>query len=105
MKKNRPAWQLNVLCTEDKINELEAIIFKETTTIGIRRLKYERDILPREIKTVSTILGEGQVKVCRLGDITKAYPEYDSVVKLCKSTGKSFDEAYRELKREAEGGK
>jgi hypothetical protein len=105
MKKNRPAWQLNVLCTEDKINELEAIIFKETTTIGIRRLKYERDILPREIKTVSTSLGEGQVKVCRLGDITKAYPEYDSVVKLCKSTGKSFDEAYRELKREAEGGK
>ena len=37
MKKNRPAYLLNVLCDEEKRKELETIIFKETSTIGIRR--------------------------------------------------------------------
>ena len=36
MKKNRPAWELTVICREDKAEELEQIIFTETTTIGIR---------------------------------------------------------------------
>ena len=36
MKKNRPAWELTVICGEDKAEELEQIIFTETTTIGIR---------------------------------------------------------------------
>ncbi|MGN0266239.1 MAG: nickel pincer cofactor biosynthesis protein LarB, partial [Lachnospiraceae bacterium] len=37
MKKNRPAYQLNVICTTDKVDAMEKIIFSETTTIGIRR--------------------------------------------------------------------
>ncbi|MDE6937299.1 MAG: nickel pincer cofactor biosynthesis protein LarC, partial [Lachnospiraceae bacterium] len=39
MKKNRPAYQLNVICKEDSVPEMEEIIFRETTTIGIRRMK------------------------------------------------------------------
>lgn len=50
MKKNRPAYQLNVICSGDTIEELERIIFRETTTIGIRRVAMERTVLPRKIR-------------------------------------------------------
>lgn len=58
MKKNRPAYQLNVICKEEDIEKLEGIIFRETTTIGIRRQKMERSVLKRQVKTVKTSLGE-----------------------------------------------
>ena len=50
MKKNRPAWELTVICREDKAEELEQIIFTETTTIGIREYPLGRSVLDREEK-------------------------------------------------------
>lgn len=43
MKKNRPAYRLSVLCEEKKISELEEILFRETTTIGVRRYRVNRE--------------------------------------------------------------
>ena len=51
MKKNRPAWVLNVICKEEDMETLQNIIFEETTTIGIRYSRMERTILPRETRT------------------------------------------------------
>lgn len=93
MKKNRPAWLLSVLCEEKDITKLENIIFRETTTIGIRRTKMERTVLAREQKTVSTPFGEIQMKVCRHSGETYLYPEYESLVKLCTAQGISYKEA------------
>ena len=45
MKKNRPAWELTVICGEEKAEELEKIIFTETTTIGIREYPLGRSVL------------------------------------------------------------
>ena len=56
MKKNRPAYQLNVICKEEQRESLQNIIFEETTTIGIRILRMERAVLPREIKQITTSL-------------------------------------------------
>lgn len=84
MKKNRPAYQLNVICKEEQIEELQNLIFEHTTTIGIRRVEMERTILEREIRTCETPLGEVRVKVCSLGAGKRVYPEYDSVARLCK---------------------
>lgn len=95
MKKNRPAYQLNVICTEEAVGRMEQIIFEETTTIGIRRTFMERTVLPREIRTVQTSLGEAQVKVCRLGDRERFFPEYSSITALCRKNGKSYQEVYR----------
>ncbi len=94
MKKNRPGYQLNVICMENKLAELEQIIFHETTTLGIRRQKMERSVLEREIRVVKTGAGEARVKVCRLpgGEQEKVYPEYEDVIKLCRLTGKSYQE-------------
>lgn len=93
MKKNRPAWLLSVICREADIQKLEAVIFRETTTIGIRRTKMERTILAREQKTVSTPFGEIQMKVCRHGGETYRYPEYESLARLCREQGISYKEA------------
>ena len=56
MKKNRPAYQINVICKEQDISGLEQIIFRETTTIGIRRVEMERTVLEREQRVDSTSL-------------------------------------------------
>lgn len=49
MKKNRPAYQIQVLCAEEDIAVLEQVLFEETTTIGVRRTPMQRTVLPREI--------------------------------------------------------
>lgn len=100
MKKNRPAYQLNVICSEVDISKLEQIIFEETTTIGIRRQKMERSILKRSQETVKTMLGEARVKVCVIGSQKRYYPEYESVVNLCRMHGKPFGEVYELIVRE-----
>ena len=58
MKKNRPAWILNVICKEEDMETLQNIIFEETTTIGIRYTKMKRTILQREARAVQTPWGE-----------------------------------------------
>ena len=98
MKKNRPAYKLSVLCEEEQIKELDAILFRETTTIGVRRYRVQRDILERRIEEVETPYGPAQVKICTFEGQEMRYPEYESVKKLAKEQGKAFSEVYRELK-------
>lgn len=102
MKKNRPAWILSVLCKEEDRENLEQIIFRETTTIGIRKTEMQRTILAREIRKIDTRLGEVLVKVCRNREKIYFYPEYESLTKLCKKTGLSYREAYEMAVNEAE---
>ena len=84
MKKNRPAWVLNVICKEEDMEMLQNIIFEETTTIGIRYSRMERTILPREMRTLPTPWGEVLAKVCILNGKEQLYPEYESVVQLSR---------------------
>ena len=101
MKKNRPAWILNVLCKEEVREDLEQIIFRETTTIGIRRTEMKRTILEREIREIDTSLGKALMKVCKDGEKTYFYPEYESLAELCKKTGLSYREAFEIAVNEA----
>lgn len=95
MKKNRPAYELVVLCKKEKISRMEEIIFTETTTIGIRRNELDRTILRRSEEEIQTPVGKAQVKICTLPNGTKrCYPEYESAAALAKETGLSFREAY-----------
>ena len=95
MKKNRPAWVLNVICKEEDMETLQNIIFEETTTIGIRYSIMERTILPRETRTLPTPWGEVQVKVCTLNGKEQLYPEYESVAQLSREKEIPFTEIYR----------
>ena len=96
MKKNRPGYQINVICDETDIRKMEEIIFKETTTIGIRRQKMERSILKRQQAVVSTSYGEILCKVCDYPDGSRRYyPEYESVAGAAKAKEIAFEEVYR----------
>lgn len=95
MKKNRPAWVLNVICKEEDMETLQNIIFEETTTIGIRYSIMERTILPRETRTLPTPWGEVLAKVCTLNGKEQLYPEYESVVQLSREKEIPFAEIYR----------
>lgn len=99
MKKNRPAYFLNVICMGENILELESIIFKHTSTIGIRKIKMERDILDRYVMDVKTQWGNAQVKVCSGFGVKKCYPEYESIKKICKENNLDYNDVYMELKK------
>lgn len=101
MKKNRPGCLLSVICTEETIPALESIIFTETTTIGIRRIRMGRSVLPRETQRVVTPYGSALVKVCTLpGGEERRYPEHDSVVKLCRESGQPYQEILRSIMKQ-----
>ena len=102
MKKNRPAWLLCVICSKEDVGRMEEIIFKETTTIGIRRTEMERSVLKREQILVDTLLGQAEVKVCDLDGSKRFYPEYASVEKLCRQHGKSYGEVYGIIRQACE---
>lgn len=102
MKKNRPGYQLNVICKEEQIAELQKIIFEETTSIGIRIQRMERSVLPRRIETRSTSMGDVKVKICNLPSGERFYPEHESIAAVCRETGKSWQEVYRQIIKECE---
>ncbi len=82
MKKSRPGILLTVICAVDKIDVCEEIIFRETTTLGIRQSIQKRSILEREIKIVKTQYGEVRVKIATQGKgenktIINVHPEYE----------------------------
>lgn len=93
MKKNRPAYLLTVLCAKEYVDILENIIFRETTTIGIRKIMMERSILERDVETVQLPIGEIKVKKCTLPDgMIRRYPEYETVAHLAGKTGRSIQD-------------
>lgn len=99
MKKNRPAYQLSVLCAEDQIRALDAIFFRETTTIGVRRYRVERTALPRRFFEVRVPGGTVRIKACEQPDgAEKCYPEYEDVKRIARETGKSYREIYEKAK-------
>ncbi len=100
MKKNRPAYQLNVICEKKDVPRAEEIIFRETTTIGIRRMEIERAVLQREVREVETSLGRAAVKICSSGTGRWIYPEYESISRLARQHGLSYGQAEQRVMRE-----
>lgn len=98
MKKNRPAYELTVICGREDVESMEKIIFQETTTIGIRKSAVERTVLQRTLRKILTSLGPAEVKICVLPDgKNRCYPEYESVAAIAEKTGRSFCEVYRHI--------
>ena len=97
-KKNRPSYLLNVICREENREKLEEILFRETTTIGIRRCVMKRSVLEREIREVTTPYGTAQIKLCRHGDSLYRYPEYDSAAKIARETGLPLETVYEAIR-------
>lgn len=97
MKKSRPGILLTVICHPDKVTSCEAVIFRETTTLGIRRAIQQRAILQREIQEVMTEYGMVRVKVAWQGEdaIANVQPEFDD----CAQLARKHNIAWREIHR------
>jgi len=83
MKKNRPGTLLTVVVSPEKRPAIADVIFRETTTIGLRHYDVDRECLAREIVTVSTPLGAVRFKVSsRGGRPITATPEFEDCARL-----------------------
>ena len=100
MKKNRPAYQLTVICKKEDREKLEAIIFRETTTIGIRYVEMVRTILPRRAEKRQTSYGEVAVKICEGEGEVRITPEYESIREVCRERGLPFQKVYDDVLQE-----
>lgn len=94
MKKNRPAYCLTVCCRKEQVHELQRIIFRETTTIGIRYRLEERCELVRELVEVDTPWGKVQGKKVKNEEECYVYPEYESVKELAERENVPLKEVY-----------
>jgi len=100
MKKSRPGILLTVICHPNNVASCEAVLFRETSTLGIRRLTQERAILQREIQKVETIYGIISVKVAWTGKatekvITNVQPEYEDCAELARQNNIPWREIHR----------
>jgi uncharacterized protein (DUF111 family) len=86
MKKNRPGTLLTVVAPPPLRSSLSDIIFKETTTIGVRYAELDRECLRRELVTVKTPVGDVRMKLAwRDGRLVNAVPEFDDCNALAAS--------------------
>ncbi len=98
MKKNRPGHLLTVLADRATADALEALLFAETTTFGVRRRVSSRRVLERTSEPVETRFGRIRIKVGRrAGRIVVASPEYED----CAAAARSHDVSLREIMDEA----
>ena len=93
LKKGRPGHRVVVIARPERADELAALLFRETTTLGIRMRLEERLELSRGLVEVQTSLGPVRMKVSRLpgGDL-RAHPEYEDCRRLAERTGRPLIE-------------
>ena len=95
MKKNRPAYRLTVACKKGEMEKLQNIIFRETTTIGIRYRFEERKVLKREEAEIDTKYGKLKVKKVVNNEEEYVYPEFESMKELAKKNDRPLKELYK----------
>ena len=95
MKKNRPAYRLTVACKKEDVFKLQNIIFRETTTIGIRYRFESRTELGREFVEIDTKYGKLKAKKVINDGETYVYPEYSSIKELAQKNNIPLKELYK----------
>ncbi|MEA5602750.1 nickel pincer cofactor biosynthesis protein LarC [Nostoc sp. UHCC 0252] len=100
MKKSRPGILLTVICHPENLLSCETVIFRETTTLGIRRTTQQRAILQREIQKVEIEYGQVRVKVAWKGElaekvIANVQPEYEDCAELARKNNIPWREIQR----------
>lgn len=104
MKKNRPATLLRALCQPDNADALMAILFAETSTLGVRQQVVTRHCLARTTHTLETPYGPVRIKVAYWGEgQIKAAPEYEDCRRLAEANSVPLREVYRAAEVAAEG--
>ena len=100
MKKNRPGVLLTVICESEKVSELEAILFRETGTFGVRRTTAARAKLQRETIVVQTPWGPVKAKRgWRADGFTVLTPEFEDCARVAREHSVPLRDVYAAVKR------
>jgi|WetSurMetagenome_2_1015567.scaffolds.fasta_scaffold41233_3 pyridinium-3,5-bisthiocarboxylic acid mononucleotide nickel chelatase len=93
MKKNRPALKVTCVCAVSDVDRVAEVIFRETTTIGVRYTTAQRKTLRREFSKVQTAFGEVAMKVSLLdGHPVNFVPEFEDCRRLATEKGVALKE-------------
>jgi hypothetical protein len=93
MKKGRPGVLVTVVAEPSRREAIEELLFRETTTLGVRRQTWDRTVLERETATVPTAYGPIRVKIGRrAGVVYNAWPEFDDCQRAAGETGVAVKE-------------
>jgi uncharacterized protein (DUF111 family) len=103
MKKGRAAVLLSVLLRPEREAEMASLLFRETSSLGIRRQAIERWVCEREVRTVTTAWGEIRVKMKRWqGAMLGAAPEYEDCARVAREQHVPLQAVYRAAQRAAD---
>ena len=99
MKKNRPGTLLQVICSADDRERMAALIFRYTTTLGIREEQMDRYILDRSVESVQTPEGEVRLKRSEGFGVRRQKIEYDDLARIAREQDISLREARVRVER------
>ena len=89
MKKNRPGTLVTIIAPPARREAVTAVLFTNTTTIGVRYQEMQRDTLDREVRSIDTPLGPVRFKIAsRDGRVLNAAPEFDDCARIASERGK-----------------
>ncbi len=94
MKKMRPGVLLTVLCTQEKREEMVGLLFRHTTTIGVREAKMARYILDRQTVSEQTPFGPVRRKDSAGYGISRSKYEYEDVARIAREQGMGLEKVY-----------
>ena len=97
MKKNRPGILLTCMCRPLDREKMVELLFRHTTTLGVRESAFRRYTLSRESKTIQTPDGDIRVKVSTGYGVAREKPEFEDLAKIARKTGKSFSELQKSI--------
>ena len=95
MKKSRPGTLIRVMCREKDRDAIVALLFRHTTTIGVRESVTRRFVLDRQVSTVSTPYGDVRYKKSTGYGVTRCKYEYDDLARIAKERNLTLEEALR----------
>lgn len=98
MKKNRPGTLFTVLVTMEKREELVRLIFRHTSTLGIREFESRRHVMKRSVTTEETPLGPVRIKRAEGYGVVRSKYEYDDLAVIAEENGISIREVREQLK-------
>lgn len=92
MKKGRPGTQLRLLCRPDRAEEMAALLFRHTTTLGVRALDTPRYVLQRWVETVDTPFGPVRRKFSQGYGVRREKWEYEDLARIAREQDLSLPE-------------
>ena len=100
MKKGRPGTLIRIMCRPDDREKMLSLIFKHTSTIGVRETVTNRFVLKRDLRTVSTELGEVHIKESAGYGASRTKYEYEDLARIAREKGMSLAEVKNILNKQ-----